>query len=202
MSRRILHIDASARQNGSISREITNYLSSELKNETDREIIYRDLSKSELPLVTEQHIEAYYTPKQDRTEEQKSLLAISDGLIDELKAVDTLVIGAPIYNFSVPAALKAWIDLVCRVGETFVYTDTGPKGLLDIDKAYIVVAAGGVAIGSDVDFNSNYLKQICRFIGVKESVIIDASGSKQNPEDLIEQGKQQANNLVKELSAA
>ena len=116
--------------------------------------ITSSLAKTDLPLITESHIGAYFTPADRRNDEQKSLLTISDQLISELKAVDTLVIGAPIYNFSVPAALKAWIDLVCRVGETFVYTENGPKGLLNIDKAYLVVPAGGTAIGSDIDFNS------------------------------------------------
>jgi FMN-dependent NADH-azoreductase len=202
MSKRILQINSSARINGSLSREVTQYLTDQLQGYTQQEILHRDLSETDLPLLTEEHIGAYFTPKEQRDQQQKELLAISDELITELKAADTLVIGAPIYNFSVPAALKAWIDLVCRVGETFVYSENGPQGLLGIEKAYIVVTAGGTAIGSDIDFNSRYLQQICRFIGIKESHIIDVSGSKRDPETLIEFSKQQISSLLAEKVTA
>lgn len=184
------------RKGGSLSRELTRYLSGLLAQKSQAETIHRDLSVSTLPFVTEKHIGAYYTPKEQRSDEQRILLGDSDELIAELKAVNTLVIGAPIYNFSVPASLKAWIDLVCRVGETFQYGDSGPEGLLNIDKAYIVVSAGGTAIGSDIDFNSRYLQQICRFIGVKKSYVIDVSGSKRDPDTLIDFAKQQINNII------
>lgn len=196
MSKTILQIDASARLNGSLSREVANYVSNTLAQQEQASIVYRDLASTELPLLTEAHIGAYYTAKDQRSPEQKQLLSISDQLIDELKAADILVIGAPIYNFSVPAALKAWIDLVCRVGETFVYSDQGPQGLLATKKAYIVVSAGGTPIGSEVDFNSAYLQQICRFVGIDESYVIDVSGSKRDPETLIDFAKQQVQQLI------
>lgn len=196
MSNTILHLDSSARYQGSLSRELTQYLSTLLAEKNKAEIIYRDLSNSNLPFVTEQHIGAYYTPKEKRSDEQSLLLHHSDKFIAELKAVNTLVIGAPIYNFSVPAALKAWIDLVCRVGETFQYGEAGPEGLLDVDHAYIITSAGGTAVGSEIDFNSRYLQQICRFIGVKESHIIDVSGSKRDPDTLIDVAKKQIDTLI------
>lgn len=196
MNNTILQIDSSARYEASLSRELTQYLSGVLAQRNQAEIIYRDLSASVLPFVTEKHIGAYYTPKENRSEEQRQLLVGSDELITELRAVNTLVIGAPIYNFSVPATLKAWIDLVCRVGETFQYGEAGPEGLLDIDNAYIITSAGGTAIGSDIDFNSQYLQQICRFIGVKKSYVIDVSGSKRDSDTLIDFAKEQINNII------
>ncbi|MEO0443255.1 MAG: NAD(P)H-dependent oxidoreductase [Pseudomonadota bacterium] len=192
MSRTVLKIDASARINGSLSRQITDYLHKSLGTD----VIERDLAKTSLPLLTESHIGAYFTAKDKRSAEQQQLLSISDQLIAELKAVNTLVIGAPIYNFSIPAALKAWIDLVCRAGETFVYTESGPKGLLNIDTAYIVVTAGGTPVAGDIDFNSPYLQQICGFMGVKQSHIIDVSGSKRDPDTLIDFAKAQVDKLV------
>ena len=99
-------------------------------------------------------------------------------------------------NFSVPAALKAWIDLICRVGETFVYEDTGPRGLLENKEAYIVVSAGGTPIDSPVDFSSEYLQQVCRFIGIDNNHIIDVSGSKRDPESLLDIAKQQVNQII------
>lgn len=195
MSTTILQIDASPRADASLSRQVTRYIGQQLTDATDS-IIHRDLAKSELPLLTEAHIGAFFTPAEQRSAEQNALLRISDGLIEELRQAQQLVIGAPIYNFSVPASLKAWIDLVCRAGETFRYTENGPEGLLNIEQAYIVVSAGGVEIGSPVDFNSAYLKQVCHFIGIKDVHIIDVSGSKRDPETLIDHAKAQVDGLL------
>ena len=196
MTDAILALNASSRSDDSLSRQLVSYAVNKLNPTNDASIINRDLANSELPLITEAHISAYYTSPANRTEEQKALLKVSDAYIAELKSTKKLVIGAPIYNFSVPAALKAWIDLVCRVGETFVYEENGPRGLTEIETAYIIVTAGGVPIGSPADFNSRYLQQVCRFIGVKESHIIDVSGSKRDPETLIDYGKQQIDALI------
>ena len=195
MSKTILQIDASPRSDASLSRKVSQYISQQLAAKGDT-IVQRDLATSELPLLTEAHVEAFFTPPAQRNSEQNTLLTISDTLIDELKQSTTLVIGAPIYNFSVPAALKAWIDLICRTGETFRYTENGPEGLLNIEKAYIAVSAGGVEVGSPVDFNSAYLKQVCHFIGIKEVHIIDVSGSKRAPETLIDHAKAQVDGLM------
>jgi FMN-dependent NADH-azoreductase len=202
MSHTILQVDSSARLNGSLSREITGYISEMISANGQAQVIHRDLASTSLPLLTEQHIGAYYTEKKARNDEQQQLLSISDTLISELKQAKQLIIGAPIYNFSVPAALKAWIDLVCRVNETFVYTEHGPQGLLSIDSAIIVVTAGGTPIGGNVDFNSRYLQQICRFIGIKQSHIIDVSGSKRDPRTLIDFAKQQVDQLLAQATAA
>jgi FMN-dependent NADH-azoreductase len=192
----LLQIDSSARTGSSLSREVTAYLARQLAQGDNDRIIHRDLATSTLPLITEAHIGAYYTRAEERNQEQQQLLNISDELIAELKAEDQLIIGAPMYNFSVTASLKAWIDLVCRVGETFQYGSNGPEGLLNIKRAFIVVAAGGTAIGSDADFVSPFLQQICRFIGINEVHIIDVSGSKRDPDTLIDVAKQQVNDIL------
>lgn len=197
MSNTILQIDSSARLNDSLSRTITQYLADKLVAQSDEaKVIHRDLALTQLPLITEAHIQAYYTQADTRSEEQKQLLALSDELISELKAANTLIIGAPMYNFSVSASLKAWIDLVCRAGETFVYGANGPEGLLNINHAFIVVAAGGTPIGSPLDFSSTYLTQVCRFIGIKNIHIIDASGSKRDSDTLIDFAKKQVDEIV------
>lgn len=176
MSESVLVVNASAQPQGhSTSRQLVSELLSELKDQ-DRidQVIERDLSVNPLPLITAEHIGAYYTPEDERSDEQKALLVLSDELISELKQSDVLVIGTPMYNFSVPASLKAWIDLICRVGETFRYTENGPEGLLDIKKAYIVVSTGGAPVDSPVDFVVPYLKQVASFIGVKDVKVIAA----------------------------
>ena len=195
MSNNILQIDSSARMEDSLSRKITQYIADTLSS-SSANIAHRDLAQTELELVTDAHISAYYTKADERSDEQKQLLSLSDELIGELKTANTLIIGAPMYNFSVPAALKAWIDLVCRVGETFVYGNNGPEGLTHVERAFIVISAGGTAIGSPVDFSSAYLTQVCRFIGINNIHIIDASGSKRDPDTLLDFAKNQVDKVL------
>jgi FMN-dependent NADH-azoreductase len=163
----ILHLDASARVQTSNSRMLSRALVERLGQEYDVTITYRDV-KSGLPYVDEMMIGAYYTAPDQRTDEQKSAIALSDALVDELEAADVIVAGVPMYNFSVPASFKAWIDLVARVGRTFRYTDTGPVGLLRNKTMYVLVATGGTAIGSDIDYVSGYLRHVLAFIGITD----------------------------------
>ncbi len=180
MAQTVLHIDSSARLTGSVSRDLTAQVVERLGA---KEIIRRDLA-TPLPLLDEAWIGANFTPVDQRSEDQKSLLALSDELIAELQAADTIVIGAPVYNFSVPSTLKAWIDLVARAGVTFRYSEAGPEGLLKGKRAIVVVTSGGTPAGSDYDYASRYLSQILGFIGITDVELvaadqqaIDAEGS-------------------------
>ncbi|MBE1295135.1 MAG: FMN-dependent NADH-azoreductase [Rhodobacteraceae bacterium] len=170
MTKTVLHIDSSARRTGSVSRDLTAQIVERLGA---AEVIRRDLA-TPLPLLDETWINANFTPADQRSDEQTQLLAQSDALVEELKAADTLVIGAPIYNFSVPAGLKAWIDLVARVGLTFNYTDQGPVGLLEGKRAIIAVASGGTEAGSAIDFATGYLRHMLGFMGITEVEIVAA----------------------------
>lgn len=169
-SKNILRVDASARTAGSSSRSLTDALIERLAPDN---IVSRDLT-GVLPFVTEDWVGANFTDESERTEAQKEELALSDSLVDELFAADTLVIGTPIYNFAVPAALKAWIDLIARARKTFHYTANGPEGLLTGKKAYILIASGGTEIGSEIDFASGYLRHVLSFIGIDDVTIIAA----------------------------
>lgn len=169
-SNNILRVDASARKAGSSSRALTDALIAKLAPDT---IITRDLTEA-LPFVTEDWVGANFTDEGERTEAQKAELALSDSLVDELFAADTLVIGTPIYNFAVPAALKAWIDLVARARKTFHYTANGPEGLLTNKKAYVLIASGGTEVGSAIDFASGYLRHILGFVGITDVTVIAA----------------------------
>jgi FMN-dependent NADH-azoreductase len=126
---------------------------------------------------------------------------LSEQLIDELKVAETLVLGAPMYNFGIPASLKQWIDSICRAGVSFKYTEQGPVGLLNVRRAFIITATGGTAIGSEMDFASRYLEHICGFLGIAEVFHIDVSGSKRTPEQVITQGKQQVDALIAGFSS-
>ena len=170
MTQTVLHIDASARTQGSTSRGLSAKIIERLNADT---VIRRDLT-SALPHVTEDWINANFTPADDRDAAQRDLLSLSDQLVEEIKAADTLVIGVPIYNFAVPASLKAWIDLIARVGLTFSYTENGPEGLLKGKRAIIAVASGGTQVGSDIDFATGYLRHIMGFIGITDVQFVAA----------------------------
>ena len=98
----------------------------------------------------------------------------NDALVQEVKEADIIMIAAPIYNFSIPASLKAWIDLIARAGLSFRYTSEGPVGLLTGKKAYVVIASGGTQIGSEIDFASGYLRHVLGFIGIDDVSLISA----------------------------
>lgn len=170
MTTTILHIDASARRNGSATRDLSQRIVNHLGA---GRIIRRDLA-TPLPLLTEDWIAANFTPADRRDATQRDRLALSDELVDELVRADTIVIGLPIYNFSVPAAFKAWIDLVARAGLTFSYTENGPQGLLTGKRAILAIASGGTRVGSEIDFATNYAKHVLGFIGIENVDVVAA----------------------------
>ena len=179
MTRTVLHIDASARTDGSATRTLTAKIVERLDADT---VLRRDLAKEALPQIDEDWIGANFTQADQRDAAQAERLEQSDKLIDELKAADAVVIGVPLYNFSVPAALKAWVDLVARAGVTFRYTEEGPKGLLEGKRAILAVASGGVPIGSDLDFATDYMRHVLSFIGITEVDVVAADRMAVDPE--------------------
>jgi FMN-dependent NADH-azoreductase len=178
MSKTLLHIDASARTEGSTTRSLS---ASVVERLTPTRTTRRDLA-SPLPLIDEAWVGANFTPADQRDAVQQDILALSDQLVQELVEADTIVIGAPVYNFSVPASLKAWIDLVARAGLTFSYTETGPKGLLEGKRAIVVLASGGTPIGSEVDFASGYITHVLGFLGITDVQVIAADSMAVDPD--------------------
>lgn len=171
MSQTILHIDASARRQGSVTRDLTARI---IETLPDARVITRDLAETPLPQITEDWVTATFTPADARSPAQKTVLAQSDVLVSELEAADTLVIGLPMYNFGVPAALKAWIDLVGRAGRTFKYTENGPVGLLAGKRAIVAVATGGTQTGSQMDFATDYIRHFLGFVGIADVTFVTA----------------------------
>lgn len=168
---KVLKIDASGRTEGSVSRDMSDRIAQSLAKRG--KIVSRDLN-DHLPFIDEDWIGANFTPAGDRTEDQKQKLALSDSLIEELRAADTLVIGTPVYNFGIPATLKAWVDQIARAGVTFRYTENGPEGLLKGKKAVVAFASGGVPMGAAMDHVTPYLKTVLRFVGITEIEFLDA----------------------------
>jgi len=171
----VLRIDASMRREGSVSRRLLDRLVTKLTGANDSvRVVRRDLADGAPGLVNEAWIAANFTPADARTAEQQAVLSESDALVEELKSADILAIGVPIYNFGVPAALKAWIDMVARARLTFNYTENGPVGLLEGKKAYLVVASGGTESGSAIDFATGYMRHVLGFIGIHDVEVITA----------------------------
>jgi len=171
---KILRVDSSAKTENSESRRLTDRIINGLKtNGKSLDVTVRDLNYS-LPQVNTAWIEANNTPSDDQTDEHKKTLALSDTLVAEIEAADTLIIGVALYNFSITASLKLWIDLVCRARKTFAYVDGSPKGLMTGKKAIICFASGGTPFESNIDYASGYLRHILGFIGITDVTFISA----------------------------
>lgn len=170
----ILHISASIRGQESVSRRLSTALIRRLQAKTGARIIERDLSANTLPFIDEARFTANSVPAAERTSEQRELAAIGDQLIAELQQADTIVLGLPVYNFTFPATLKAWADLVARAGTTFRYTANGPEGLLTGKKAFVTFASGGTPIGSEIDFLTPWLRHFLAFLGIDDLEFVAA----------------------------
>ena len=173
MTTNIVYISSSTRGAESVTDLLAEELLGELSGH-DTVVVRRTLG-SEIPLLSPAVTAELTAPLADRSEAAAADLATADALIAELAAADVVVIGAPIYNFGVPASLKAWADLVARAGTTFTYSETGPVGLLDDRPTYIVSASGGTEIGSDIDYGTRWLRHFLGFIGLHDVTVVAAN---------------------------
>ena len=176
----IVHLASSTRGDESVTNLLANELIEQLANEGDT-VVTRNLVDG-VPQLSVAATADLPTPAAERSAEAEPVLGPSDELIAELGEADVLVIGAPIYNFGPPSSLKAWADLVARAGVTFTYTDTGPVGLLDDRPTYIVVASGGVPVGSEMDYGTSWLQLFLGFIGITNVTVIGADGLVADPD--------------------
>ena len=172
----ILRIDASGRRDGSVTRQIADRVVARLAGAGDT-VTVRDLAVTPPVLVSDEIVRAYFTPAGERSEAQRGAVAPSDAVVDELKAADVIVIGTPIYNFGVPAALKGWADMAARAGETFRYGESGPEGLLTGKRAIVAVASGGTRAGSQIDWATPWLRFFLGFIGITDVTVMAADGT-------------------------
>jgi FMN-dependent NADH-azoreductase len=177
----LLQIDSSARAS-SESRKLTAHFVRDWKAEhPSGTVTERDLATTPLPHITD-HWSATYGDPAKLTPEQRQYLATSDNLIEELRAADTVVIGAPMYNHMISWELKAWIDQVVRVGKTIVFDATGLKGQLVGKKAVVITARGGsYPAGSSraaMDFQEPYLRHILKTLGFSDVTFVHAENLK------------------------
>jgi FMN-dependent NADH-azoreductase len=189
---RVLIIESSARQDGSISRQLTQqFISQWQATHPADELTVRDLAINPVPHLDADLLGGWMKPEGQRSHDEFDALQRSNELTDELLAADVLVLAAPMYNFAIPSTLKAWLDHVLRAGVTFKYTETGPQGLLTGKRAVVLTARGGIYAGSTSDHQEPYLRQVLAFIGIHDVDFIHAEGLNLGG-DFFEKGLNQA----------
>jgi FMN-dependent NADH-azoreductase len=191
---KILKINSSIQTEKSVGRKLVDQLVSRFTN-NESQVIERDLAKG-LPLLTQDMVNAFYTPEDKHTDDQKEQVVTSNLLIKEIEASEIIIMGIPIYNFNIPASVKAYFDLIARVGITFKYTDKGPVGLFENKKVYVIVTSGGTPFMGDGDFASSYIKHFLGFIGITDVNFIPADQLVANSEVQIENAEKQIAELV------
>jgi len=165
---KVLHIDSSIQGSASATRDLTQEIVARLRTvHPDAHVTYRDLAANHLP-----HLSQASLTGSDQLEAARNA-----AVLEEFLAADVLVIGAPLYNFSIPSQLKAWIDRVSVAGRTFRYTERGPEGLAGGKQVIVAVGRGGVyEAGSPAEFGESYLKFVLGFLGIRDVSFVRAEG--------------------------
>jgi FMN-dependent NADH-azoreductase len=182
----ILLIQSSSNLASSVSRDLAeSYVKDYKAAHPDATVTERDLVTAPIPHLGVDLLGGMFGKPEALTEEQAKALALSNALVDEIEAASLIVIGVPMYNFSIPSALKAWIDHVIRAGRTFRYTATGPEGLVHGKKVVLFLASGGVYSDGPYkpyDFQETYLRTILGFIGLTDLTVVRAEGLAMGPD--------------------
>lgn len=173
-SMRVLRVDASARIEGSMTRQLADRMVDGMQARIPEiTVTLRDVAQG-LPFVDDAWVNANLADPDARDASQREALTGSDALVAEVMDADVWVIATPIYNFGVPASLKAWIDQIARARLTFRFTEQGPQGLLAGKKVYILTATGGTEVGSAIDFATPWLRFVLGFLGITDIEVIAA----------------------------
>jgi FMN-dependent NADH-azoreductase len=183
----LLHIDSSPLQTGSVTRRLTAAFVDAWREQAPGTVLLRrDLSDPLPPHLDERGLAALWDPAAASGPEQQALLALSDRMIGELESADLVVLGSPMYNFTVTSTLKAWMDMVGRAGRTFRYTESGVEGLLGGRQVVVITARGGFYRGggptSGADHQTDLLTTYFRFLGIDEITFVHAEGQGMEPE--------------------
>jgi FMN-dependent NADH-azoreductase len=169
---KILHLISSPRGEASFSIKLGNAIIEKLQAANpDSSVKVHNLVKTPFPHLEEAHLNSFFTPAESRTPDMLEAVKHSDEAIAELQDANAIVIGVPMYNFSVHSTLKAWIDHIARAGITFRYTESGPEGLVKNKKVYLAIATGGVYSEGALkayDFTEPYLRSVLGFLGMTD----------------------------------
>ena len=178
---KILQIKSSVfNGHGQSSRLAEEFVARLREQHPEAKLAQRDLVADPVPHLDGAWAGAFFAKPEERTPEQRAVIAYSDALIDELRRADVLVLGLPMYNFGVPSQLKAWFDHIARAGVTFKYTEKGAVGLLSGKKAYVFATRGGVY--GDHDAQTQFVRQFLGFIGIADVEFVYAEGLAISPE--------------------
>lgn len=204
---KILRIDSSVRIKNSKTRMLTDHFLEQLKIQVDYSIQNRDVGLNPPKFPTDEFIKANYTPELHRTQEMKNLLASSDTLIEELVESDKIIFASPMYNFSISATLKAYIDNIVRVGKTFNLDENGTmQGLLSGKKVLVITSRGAMSYQTGealqpFDFQENYLTALFNFLGITDITFVNTEAQDFGTEELksnnFEESKKQLTELAK-----
>lgn len=182
----ILLVTSSPRGAASHSTRVATELAQKLQAKTPGStIVKRDLASQPLPHIDADYSSGIYTPVESRSERQQSVVGVSDAIVDELFAADSIVIATGLINFNISSTLKAWVDHIARAGKTFSYGTEGPKGLVTGKKVYIVIASGGVYSSGPAaafDHAVPYLKTALGFLGMTDVEVIRIEGVAMGPD--------------------
>jgi len=201
----LLRIDTSTRIQDSHSRKVAEEFQKQWQTtHPSGKVILRDLAKNPVPHLSDLTIQGFYTPEEAKTPEIKQALQLSDELITEIKASDTVIISLPMYNFGIPSSLKAYIDHISRINQTFEITEQGEfKPLIStVNKLVFITATGAVFSNPQMqamDFMTPYLKTIFGFMGISNMEVLAIEGTTMNPE-AFEATKQKASNRILEIA--
>ena len=173
----LLQINSSVfSQGGQSSRLADHFVATWKASHPDAKVITRDLAVESIPHLGGAAVGAFFTPADKRNDDQKAAIALSDALVAEVQDADTIVIGAPMYNFGVPSVLKAWFDHIARAGVTFRYTENGPVGLLSGKKVVVFSTRGGLYAGTAADVETAFIRQFLGFLGITDVSFVYAEG--------------------------
>ncbi len=173
----ILHIESSIFAEQGVSSQLTRTLVEKLKHSSTGSVVKtRNFAEEPVPHFDADVLQALMTDASERSDAQQSKVDYADQQISDIQWADTLVIGMPMYNFSVPSMLKAWFDYVARAGVTFRYTDQGPVGLLQGKKAFVVATRGGIYKDTQADSQTPFVETFLKFIGIDDIEFIYAEG--------------------------
>ncbi len=196
---KLLVVETSPRGDHSISRNMTRRFVADWQTaHMEGEVVNRDLMETDLPFVTAPWLQAYFTPAEQHSLEMKEALRLSDELVGEVLAADHIVIATPVYNYNVPAALKAWVDHIVRKELTLGFDGSG---LVTGKKATVLLASGGVYIeGSPIrgrDIATQYLRLILKVIGITDVTIVAGGGAK-----VVDMGEQTMDGFIASIEPA
>ena len=175
---KLLHLDSSILGDNSASRQLSKAVVDAWKNaDSSVQVSYRDLAADAYSHFSAATLVAGGTPAELRDAAQKHEAELAEATLNEFLAADAVVIGAPMYNFTVPTQLKAWIDRISVAGKTFAYDENGPKGLAGGKKVIIVSTAGGIHAGQASGIaHEDYLQLLLRFLGITDIEVVRAEG--------------------------